>query len=329
MEKPFPGGREVIREAFQSQAVPSTALDTVLASLSPATIKQYARPLRNWWSFCQHHRISPYSPDVNQVLEFLIQQIQHVGSYSTLNTMRSAIALIITTGIGNHPLIKRFCKGASVLKPQKPRYDFVWDPAPVIAKLATILPYASIPLTAVTKKLVLLLALGSGQRAQTLAAIKISQMSFSTDKLIIRIPDRIKTSAPGRAQPLLTFSRFLHRPELCIVSLLEHYLGLTKDLRAVDCDSLFIACVKPYKAVGVQTISRWIHAGLEDCGVNNQLFSAHSTRHAATSLATKKGVALDIIKRAAGWSGESRVFARFYNRPIINPEDFSKSVLLS
>lgn len=45
-------------------------------------------------------------------------------------------------------------------------------------------------------------------------------------------------------------------------------------------------------------------------------YTPHSTRHAATSTALAKGVDLNIIKSTAGWSKESEVFARFYNRPI-------------
>lgn len=330
MAESFPGGREIIRKAFQFRGAPSASLDTLVASLAPNTIKQYAQPLRNWWKFCQEQRILVFSPVADQFLIFLAQGLQFTGSYSTLNTMRSAISLISNNEIGNHPLIKRFCKGASVIKPPKPRYDFVWDPEPVISKLASIYPYDTFTLDTITKKLVLMLALGSRQRVQTLAAIKISHMSFSKDKLLIlRIPHRVKTSAPGRSQPVLTFSRFVDCPELCIISILEYYIDLTKKLRSEICDSLFIACVKPHKPVGVQTISRWIRRGLEECGVRSDLFSAHSTRHASTSLAAKNGVSIDLIKQAAGWSGNSRVFARFYNRPLVNPEEFSNSVLLS
>ncbi|XP_018360234.1 PREDICTED: uncharacterized protein LOC108759349, partial [Trachymyrmex cornetzi] len=301
VEEPFPGGREIIRKAFQSQAVPSTALDTLIASLAPSTINQYARPLRDWWNFCQTHGVSLFSPAVDQVLTFLAQELQKVGSYSTLNTTRSAVSLISEHAIGNHPLVKRFCKGASSIKPQSSRYDFVWDPAPVISKLATIYPYDPLPLEIITRKLVLLLALGSGQRAQSPAAIRISFISFATDRLTIRIPDRIKTSAPGRAQPLITFIRF-RDPELCIISILQHYLSITRDLRPNGSDTLFIACVKPHMPVGIQTVSRWIRKGLEECGIQGRDFSAHSTHHASTSLAAKKGVPIDLIKRAAGWS---------------------------
>ena len=44
-------------------------------------------------------------------------------------------------------------------------------------------------------------------------------------------------------------------------------------------------------------------------------------------MAAKKGVPLDVIKRAAGWLGESRVFATFYNQPIIDANAFSDAIL--
>lgn len=89
---------------------------------------------------------------------------------------------------------------------------------------------------------------------------------------------------------------------------------------------LFIALKRPHTAVGSQTISRWIRSTLSDCGVSDA-FSTHSTWHASTSLAARKGVPVDLIKRAAGWSGESRVFANFYNRQIIDIDAFAKAVL--
>ncbi|XP_067204231.1 uncharacterized protein [Linepithema humile] len=326
VENVFPGGREIIREAFKERLVPPGAIPALLASLSEATIKQYSYPLRIWWNFCQRHQTPLFSPSVSQMLEFLAHELPHISSFSSLNTMRSAVSLISNNEIGNHPMVRRFCKGVAVLKPPRPRYDYVWDPAPVLSKLALIYPYESLSLEIITKKLALLIALGSGHRAQTFASIRLSQVSLK-EKLIIRIPDRIKTSAPERYQPLLCFARFQDHDNLCIVLLMEHYIDRTRGLRSPSCDSLFISYRKPFKAVSSQTISRWIKQILEECGVNTAVFSAHSTRHAATSRAADKGVTLDIIKRAAGWTGESRVFANFYNRPIVNPEDFSNTVL--
>lgn len=294
--------------------------------MADSSIKQYSRPLRNWWSFCKKNGVQFFSPTSTQALEFLAKELQGANSYSTLNTARSAISLISRNEIGNHPLVKRFCKGAGAIKPPRPRYDFVWDPAPVVAKLATIYPYSDLSLDRVSKKLALLLALITGHRVQTFSKLRISQISIA-DKMTIRVPDRIKTSGPGRAQPFFTFSRFTECEGLCIIRLMEHYLAITKNLRPPTCDFLFISYSRPYRAVGPQTISRWIRLALTDCGIQTDIFSAHSTRHASTSTAAKKGVSLDLIKRAAGWSGESRVFARFYDRPIVNAGDFSNSVL--
>lgn len=148
--------------------------------------------------------------------------------------------------------------------------------------------------------------------------------------MLIKVPDRLKTSAPGRCQPLLSFSRFHNHANICVISLLEHFLDHTKDLRPGDCDFLFISLIRPYKAVRVQTLSRWIRETLMACGVNDS-FTAHSTRHASTSFAAKKGTSVEVplIKRAAGWTGESRVFAKFYNRLIVDSNAFANTILSS
>ncbi|XP_071575169.1 uncharacterized protein [Temnothorax nylanderi] len=154
LQDTIPGGRQIIREAFRLQQVSETAIETLMASLAPATVKQYARPLRSWWQFCHQHNFSPFAPLPNQVLDFLAKELASVGSYSTLNTARSAVSLISKNGVGNNPLIKRFCKEASVIKPPRPRYNCVWDPSPVIAELGKQFPHEDLSLEAVTKKLV-------------------------------------------------------------------------------------------------------------------------------------------------------------------------------
>lgn len=326
MEVAFPGGRELIRLALINRRVPPNAIEVTLASITNSTIKQYTKPLKDWWSFCQSLAVPLFAPSSTQVLEFLAQEWEHIKSYSSINNIRSAISLVTENEIGSHPLVKRFCKGAGALKPPRPRYNYIWDPAPVIARLAALYPYDALPLVTVSKKLIILLALGTGQRVQTLASLRLSQIIL-TDKLVIRFPDRIKTSAPGRPQPFFSFSPFKNNENICIYNLVKHYLQVTKHVRDPSCDAFFISFAPPHKAVGHQTISRWLKSGLSECGVDTNLFASHSTRHAATSVAAYRGVPLDIIKRAAGWSGASRTFARFYNRPIINQEEFTETVL--
>jgi len=123
---------------------------------------------------------------------------------------------------------------------------------------------------------------------QTLASLRLSQIHVD-DKLIIKVPDRIKTSAPGRTQPLFSFSPFVENESLCILNLVKHYLHVTKDIRALTGDAFFISYKKPHKAVSSQTISRWLKSVLNDCGVRTDIFATHSTRHASTLLAASKG----------------------------------------
>ena len=64
--------------------------------------------------------------------------------------------------------------------------------------------------------------------------------------------------------------------------------------------------------------------------VDTNTFSAHSTRHASTSNAFKKGVNLDTVRKTAAWTNNSQTFAKFYNRPVIanNPKNnFVESIL--
>lgn len=108
------------------------------------------------------------------------------------------------------------------------------------------------------------------------------------------------------------------------------YIERTSSLRISN--ELFIATRKPYKPVGTQTLSRWIKYTLSECGVDTGIFSAHSTRHAASSHAHSLGVSVDTIRKTAGWSKNSTAFARFYQRTIVDSNDeiaLSESVINS
>jgi len=57
------------------------------------------------------------------------------------------------------------------------------------------------------------------------------------------------------------------------------------------------------------------------------MYTAHSTRHAATSAASRRGLSVDAIHRAAGWGQHSHVFATFYNREVAPAStDFARAV---
>lgn len=102
---------------------------------------------------------------------------------------------------------------------------------------------------------------------------------------------------------------------------------MTKQYRTSDMNRLFLTYKKPYKEANKQSISRWIRIMLTNSGLDTAIFSAHTTRHAATSAAARKGVLLDTIFRTAGWTRRSTTFAKFYNKPLAEQGEFSMAIL--
>ena len=68
---------------------------------------------------------------------------------------------------------------------------------------------------------------------------------------------------------------------------LKSYTERTKGFRG-SILKLFISFKKSYRAVFTQTLSRWIRSIMSQSGVDISIFTAYSTRHAATSAAKRK-----------------------------------------
>lgn len=304
-------------------------MDLMLASLSNNTVSQYGTSLKSWWLFCDTNNIDPYEGSNQDVLRFLLDQFNNKKvSYGTLNCHRSALSLLLSSNnIGSDNLIKRLLKGAFKLKPSGPRYSSTWDPQLVLNLVSTWVPNQDILLDKLTKKVVILIALCTAHRVQTLSLIKVENISFGPSGVKIIITDAIKTSGPGREQPVLFLPYFENNTNICPVTTLQTYLLRTQDIRN-NVQHLFLTSKRPYKKATSQTISRWIKAVLFESGIDVSTFKAHSTRHASTSVAGVAGVGIDAIRKAAGWSATSCIFAKFYNRPVIDEGQFARSVCL-
>lgn len=85
--------------------------------------------------------------------------------------------------------------------------------------------------------------------------------------------------------------------------------------RKSDIDQLLISTVKPYRAVGRETVSNWVKKMLNKAGIDTGKYKAHSTRSAATSDVTRKGINMNALLRVASWRSEI-TFGRFYNKPV-------------
>lgn len=164
---------------------------------------------------------------------------------------------------------------------------------------------------------------------QTLALIKIPNIINSGLGFQILITEPIKTSGVNKTQPCLHIPVFPENPKLCVASTLKNYLIRTREKRPKDCESLFITTQKPFRAANKQSLSRWVRQTIESAGVDTRIVKAHSTRHASTSAALRKGVSVDVIRQTAGWSQQSAVFVRFYNRPLSQAHALADAIILS
>ncbi|KAJ8978475.1 hypothetical protein NQ317_006752 [Molorchus minor] len=283
----YPGSSQTIREAFRRKGIPEAALDTMVGSLSDNTIKQYSTTFKRWWEFCQFRNISPFIGEVSDVIMFLQGILDSTeNNFGSFNAHRAALSLITSKNLGEDPQVKRFIKGVFRVRPPKPKYKSTWDPQQVLQFLENS---SHDSLKFLSCKLVTLLALATGERLQTISLIKCSNITFSESGATIRIPDIVKTSRPNFHQPNLSLPYFTRNPRLCVASCLKHYLDTTKRLRQTDCDFLFLTFNKPHGVASKQTLSRWVKNTLKEAGVDTTVFKAHSTRHASTSSALRKG----------------------------------------
>lgn len=252
------------------------------------------------------------------MLQFLTHLFRAGSGYSALNTARSALSSFLWTTsevpIGRSSSVKRFMKGVFELRPTLPRYSFIWDVNIVLDFLKVFFPLESLPLCHLTYKLVMLLALTSAQRAQSLHALNVNDIHFAGGAAYLTITKVLKTSRPGAKNPIIIPNMFTDDPALCPVLTLKAYLTRTLLIRK-NAPQLFISFVQPHAPVSKDTVSRWLNVVLRESGIDMDMFHSHSTRAAATSAAKRNNVPYDEILRTAGWSN-SRSFAKFYDKPI-------------
>ena len=285
---------------------------------------------KRWIKFCNNKQIDIHCNRIEVVLLFL-QELKDEGlGYNAINLARSCLSLYLDKveglSIGNHPLCVRFLKAVSKLRPPMPKYNVVWDPSKVLDVFRNWDTNDKISLKLLSVKLVCLLMLCTGQRVQTIHLIKVENVKVTDEGVLIFIPDCIKTSAPGRSQPVLELKQF-SESKVCVVRTLREYLNRTRSIRAEKCNSLFISFTRPHKAVGKESLARWLKMGLQEAKIDTTIYSAHSFRHSSTSSALRGGANIDVIFKSAGWSRNSSVFAKFYNRTVTADQSFGNVVL--
>ncbi|OXU31271.1 hypothetical protein TSAR_014168 [Trichomalopsis sarcophagae] len=279
MERPYPGGRQVICQTMKNQGVSKAAMEIMISSICNTTLKNYDISFRKWWKFCNDHNIDVFKPNISSVISFLTGEYEKGLSYSSLNGIRSASSLIIAEDIAQDSRMKRSFQGISKSRPARPKYDRTWDPQIVLKFWQSQPANENLDLKDLSKKLITLLALVTAHCMQTFSLIDIDNIKINTNNIEILITDRIKTTKRNSTQPILTLP-FYSNEKICAANTLKFYLEKTRSIRK-DLKKLFISTNKPIKSVTAQTLSRWVKDALMSSGIDTTVFTAHSTRLSA------------------------------------------------
>ena len=329
MEQIESSGVPLIRKSLDRYDLSSSAQGILMASWRAGTTKQYQTYLDRWKIYCKEHNVDLFDPDLKHPIEFLVSLYKAGLGYSAINTARSALSNVLMSKdgfkFGEHPLVCRYMKGVFELKPALPRYKEIWDVKVVLDYLKTFEDLRSISLRDLTLKLTMLLCLTTGQRGQTVHTMKVNCIQELPDRYRITIDEKLKQTKPGRHLKPLELRAFHEDQTICVFRHLREYLQRTRHHRT-QYSQLLLSYIKPFKPVSKATVSRWVKQVLRASGIDTEKYSAHSSRAASTSHCKAKGLSMQNIMTAAGWSN-SETFARFYEKPLDSNQDFGSTVL--
>ena len=147
----------------------------------------------------------------------------------------------------------------------------------------------------------MLLALTRPSRSAYLSQLDIRGRQYKPDGVVF-IP--AKQSRQGKPVTPFFFPSFPPHPVICPVTTLKAYEERTALVRGTE-TRLFLALIKPNKALISSTVARWLKSLLESAGIDSSVFNAHSVRGASSTMAANLDIATNDILKAADWSTES------------------------
>ena len=168
------------------------------------------------------------------LLEFLNSLNEEGRSYSCINTARSAVSSLFPNykglTLGSHPLISRLMKAVYIIRPTKPRYEYIWDVADVFKYLRLLSPVTKLSLKDLSLKLIMLLALLTAGRCQSLVKLNLIHMKEGKSSVTFTILDVIKQSRPGFSNPLIRLEAYAPDRRLCVITVLREYVSSTQSV---------------------------------------------------------------------------------------------------
>ncbi len=331
-------------------ALQARVVGTLTEARAPSTRRLYALKWGVFVKWCHQAHIDPVVCTVLDVLSFLQYRLDSGSLPSTLKVYVAAIASFRSPqggqSIGRDPMVVSFLKGARRLHPPRPPSVPPWDLEVVLRALSQppFEPLSSVGLKELSLKTALLLALASAKRIGDLHAFSVDSdcIRFGPGDCSVTLRPRMgyvpkSLSTPFKIQTVslsalssesAASSEADAQTSVCPVRALRIYIDRSASFR--QSNQLFVCyggCARG-RAVSKQRLFHWIVDAITAAYTNQGLecplhIRGHSTRAMASSWAWSRGMSIQDICVAAGWSSEN-TFARFYRLDV---QSFASQVL--
>ena len=238
--------------------------------------------------------------------------------YGAVNIARCALSLVLPRDngktIGEHYLVKWFCKSCYEQRPPQPRYANFWSVDVVLLWVEALGANTQMSLKWLSFKLAMLLLLITSQRGQTILNLRIDRMDCAKNSITFKLSKLLKHNQLGQPLDSVTVYAYPKNKKLCVIRTLTRYISRTSTLRRGG-TQLLVSYIAPFRPISRATLARWTLQVLQLSGLDTSKYRAHSTRGAGASTAREMGASLNAVMRNASWR-DARSFAVHYHKNI-------------
>ena len=100
------------------------------------------------------------------------------------------------------------------------------------------------------------MCLTTGQRDQTIKCLNLDCIKISSDKVVLFVPETLKTTRPGHYLPPIELKTFKNS-ELCVVAHLKQYIKVTAPFRNTGTNQLLLSFAQLHKTILISTLIRY------------------------------------------------------------------------
>ena len=341
--------------AYTADRLSEEAANLAAKARRPSTRATYNSRLKQYFSWCRGHQVSPHKAPVGAVAEFLTEQFKRKNAKPrSIRCFRTAIASIhhgfkggLT--VSSSPTLSSLIKGAFHERTPDRSLVPAWDLSLALGVVADS-PYEPmhlLDLPELTRKTVFLVAAASGRRVSEIHALstKEGHLRFSNGAVSL-LP---RAGFLAKNQTLDLTPKPIVLPDLrkasgspdcgpwCPVRVLKYYLQKTEGLRlrpdGTTEDRLFLITVNPFTPAKKSTMARWIiqvikeSLSRQESQLAGSHVRAHDLRVQMASWALYKGASIQEVMDAAGWSSPTTFQSVYLRDPLCAQATTSARVL--